>query len=461
MGDRAVSREGRITIMGRSDDMLKINGVRVYLSELSRTLLHSFPTIISHAHCVSAERSQLFRGPIVVVFCVRKDSLPYSTDAPSAQPDERELWRAIRRHVHVPPVPLLVEWLAKLPMQPHSGKLDRQALRRLADSTIDRRSGELSPESRLEATADKHFVGQLDAVTRDVLEALYSALETALMIDPQDELQSLGLSSLSAVLLIEALREKGYPLPIETLFFVKTVASLVETVRNCKRMQSSIGREFELTSDRYKVVPFDPGMKEMLIELLSEGFSEQNDILAHIDMTQEHLKMLYRHLPFEKFEASCSFLVFAADTDVVVEKPRPLAFGISMEHNVYVAESANFKRIVANVQLPTNVQILLSLMEPADAVFQRHIDEHRSRFLAGRKNRTQVDVATRLTSSEPRWLYQFFVVVNADVVRRADGEAALLVDLIERETLRRAREAGYTATYTANTNRVTIVRDAT
>ena len=116
MGDRAVSREGRITIKGRSDDMLKINGVRVYLSELSRTLLDSFPTI-SHAHCVSTERSQLFRGPIIVVFCVL-------ADLTSAQPDERELCRAIRRHVHVPPVPLLVEWLAELPMQPHSGKLD-------------------------------------------------------------------------------------------------------------------------------------------------------------------------------------------------------------------------------------------------------------------------------------------------------------------------------------------------
>ena len=460
MGDLAVSREGRISIKGRSDDMLKINGVRVYLSEIGRALLDSFPQM-SHAYCVpitpSSDRTLLFRDPILVVFCALKSSkinasemeTPAATGPPvTGMLEDRELLAAIQKSVHLPPVPFVFEWLAELPLQPHSGKLDRQTLRRLASTAIDRRSEELSRESRLRATAAKHFGGELDAVAKDVIEALYLALETTLVIAPQDALHSLGLSSMSAILLCEALKEKGHKISLETLFSAKTVVNLVEVVKALK--SSTTALETEPVLSRYKIVPFESSQqRDAAIELLSEGFSAENELFAHLDLRKDQLESFFQVVPFHLFDTSCSFLVFDARRDDGECRQRPLAMGFSMAHSTYEGAQAEFQPILSTMQLPAGLQVSLQLLSTCDDVFHPYVDEHRTR--------TQVGADGTTTSSEHRWLCVYYVVVAADVVRRADGEAAMLVEVIENETLRRARDAGYTATYTANMNPVTIV----
>ena len=145
-------------------------------------------------------------------------------------------------------------------------------------------------------------------------------------------------------------------------------------------------------------------------------------------------------LPFEPFEHSkCSFTVCSKEKPEVV-----LGLELAADHNEAVAVSkeraAAFQEAVA--KMPAGCQITLFLAKYIDEIFERYMDTHR----------LQADGAT-----PHRWLYSYMGAVASSVVRRADGESALLIDLIERETLRRSRENGYTAIYTANTNRVTVV----
>ena len=140
--------------------------------------------------------------------------------------------------------------------------------------------------------------------------------------------------------------------------------------------------------------------------------------------------------------------MFDARRDNGARWQRPLALGFSVGHTTFEAAHEDFQKTLFTVQLPTSLQISRQMINVCDDVFKRYVDEHRTR-------KHGADGAT--TISEHRWLSVYYLVVSADVVRRADGEAAILVELIEREIIRRAREAGYTAVYGENMSSVTIV----
>ena len=114
--------------------MVKIIGVRVYLSEIARALRECYPSITRvHALALPAPPA-LVRGPLLVVF--------YSI-APSAGPtaaySDRELIAAVQRSVNLPAIAFLFEPLLETEFvyQPHSGKLDRQAMKRLAQQVVE------------------------------------------------------------------------------------------------------------------------------------------------------------------------------------------------------------------------------------------------------------------------------------------------------------------------------------
>ena len=159
-----------------------------------------------------------------------------------------------------------------------------------------------------------------------------------------------------------------------------------------------------------------------------------------LDISVEQVTKLFEMLPFEPFEHSkCSFTVCSNE---MREEVLGLELAADHEEAVAVAKerAAAFEETVA--KMPPSGQITLFLARYMDEIFERYLDAHR----------LQADGAT-----PHRWLYSYMGAVASSVVRRADGESALLIDLIERETLRRARENGYTAIYSANTNRVTVV----
>lgn len=108
MGDRSISRKGRITITERSDDMLKVSGVLVYLSEVSRALLYFFS---AHVSCVLRTDCR-FCGPESSFqrLCSRS-VLRTSTSSkmPSARLDDRQMLSVIQRHVNLSSVSFIFE----------------------------------------------------------------------------------------------------------------------------------------------------------------------------------------------------------------------------------------------------------------------------------------------------------------------------------------------------------------
>ena len=159
-----------------------------------------------------------------------------------------------------------------------------------------------------------------------------------------------------------------------------------------------------------------------------------------IDMTVEQSTTLFGMLPLEPFEHSkCSFTVCSKEAPEVV-----LGLEMATDHEEAVAvakeRAAAFEETVA--KMPPSGQISLFVSRYIDEIFDQYLETHR----------LQADGTT-----PHRWLYAYISAVTSSVVRRADGESALLIDLIERETIRRARENGYTAIYTTNSNRVTVV----
>ena len=280
MGDRAILRGGRITLIGRNEDMMKIMGVRVYLSEIGRALRECYPSI-SRVHELSLPAPPaLVRGPMIVVFY---SIAPSAGAASSVAYSDRELIGAVQRSVNLPPVALLFEKLLETEFtdQPHSGKLDRQAMKRRAQQVIERRAEELATQSRLRATEATYFGGSMDEIAREVLEALYSVLETALVLTPEDELKALGLSSITAVQLADVLATRGFPIPLEKLFVSKTVRNLIDAVRNLKTVkEAGCSEPTAGPLSKYEVSSFVMANEEMITRartILCESFTYHNE----------------------------------------------------------------------------------------------------------------------------------------------------------------------------------------
>lgn len=452
MGDRAILRDGRLTLIGRNEDMLKITGVRVYLSEITRALRECYPSI-SHVHALSLPAPPtLVRGPLIVVLY----SLTPSS-GPTPVYSDRELIGAVQRSVNLPPVAFLFERLfqKEFVYQPHSGKLDRQAMNRVAQRVVQRYSKELAKDSRLRESESTYFWCEsesgkgdcsMDEIARGVLEALYSVLETTLVLAPEDELKALGLSSIAAVQLADLLATRGFPIPLETLFGAKTVIKLIEAVRNLKAESEKAGSSEPkvLPISKYAFTNFiiaDEKRTKQVSSILCESFTFHNELNLGLEVKVDEIQTLFQLLPYEPFEHSkCSFTLSSTDDPDVV-----LGVEWAADHNEAVAvgieREAEFQEAVA--KMPMSMQLTLYLSKLMDGAFEHYIAEHRF----------QADGVT-----PHRWLYSYMAAVASSIVRRADGESAVIIDLIERETVRRARENGYTAIYTANTNRVTIVR---
>lgn len=221
------------------------------------------------------------------------------------------------------------------------------------------------------------------------------------------------------------------------LISATTYRSLVDIVnKNCEQQSlSSPDIERVLLSYRYTLEPFDMRVKEAAIELLSIGFAEENAIFVHVEAIREQLEERCRRFPFEALDTSCSFLVYATGARGAERGMPPLTLAFSMDHDVHI-----------NYEIKYDSQNL-SASE----------DERAARDLCAGASRSSVPALRRASLphfrvlcrsgriEHSRWLYQFSLVVAADEVLRADCESALLVDLIERRMLRRARAAGYFA----------------
>lgn len=118
-GDRGrFMTQGRLQVVGREDDQVKVNGLRVDLGEVARALeMHAS---VRRAYVVPVAANEAVR---LAAFVIPAD--------PAATPDVRAIRRHARQRLPWQMVPAAIATLARVPMLPN-GKVDRHTLIALA-----------------------------------------------------------------------------------------------------------------------------------------------------------------------------------------------------------------------------------------------------------------------------------------------------------------------------------------
>jgi amino acid adenylation domain-containing protein len=208
-GDLArADADGTLTYLGRSDTQVKVRGNRVELGEVEG-VLGSHPSVAAAA----------------VIEHTREDRQWLVAFLQPARPSERPEAAALRSHVaHRLPdymIPHRFEWVDPLPLTA-AGKIDRRALRLLADSdTTSPPAPDWTPTER-------------------TIAAVWSTLLEVPSVERDSDFFDLGGDSILALEMFQRLRGKvpALPRPI-TLYGARTVARLARAIDQTATLEST------------------------------------------------------------------------------------------------------------------------------------------------------------------------------------------------------------------------------
>ena len=210
--------DGRIEILGRADDQIKIRGFRVEPGEIENVLA-THPEV--DAAAVRAEGGD---SPRLVAYLRPAD--------PGDPPDDLELRRHLARSVPDYMIPAQFVLIEALPMTPN-GKLDRAALpeaRRLPEAVTSAAPGTLEPPAAccsLEPAAIGTGIATRDGDTEQLVAEVLAAVLERDHIGRHDDFFALGGDSLRAVQAVLWLNAKlQTQVPISVLFEARTVYGL-------------------------------------------------------------------------------------------------------------------------------------------------------------------------------------------------------------------------------------------
>jgi acyl-coenzyme A synthetase/AMP-(fatty) acid ligase len=208
-GDRArLLSDGTVTLLGRTDDQVKIHGLRIELDEITAALcMH--PTV---HECAVAVRSHGRVGDVLVAYVVPVGEVP---------PTE-ELLHFLRQRIPTFMVPAAFLFLDALPLT-SNGKVDRNALPPPADVV----------------TQQKKYVAPRDDAERNLV-ALWEELLGVTPIGVTNDFFALGGHSLLAAQLTARIGEHFHlSVPLCALFERPTIEQLAGLLRQ----GSGVGEE--------------------------------------------------------------------------------------------------------------------------------------------------------------------------------------------------------------------------
>ncbi|SUA45157.1 Dimodular nonribosomal peptide synthase [Nocardia africana] len=205
------TRGPQLEYLGRSDQQVKIHGLRIEPGEIDARLARHD----SVAAAATVDRPGPAGEPVLVSYVVA---------APGATLDPAALHADLERELAHYMNPAAIIELADMPRTP-VGKIDRAALRDL-DFRTDETAG------RAPATADEQLMAKLfaEVLHRDTVYA-------------DSNFFTLGGDSIVSMRLVALAREAGLTLTPRDVFEAKTVAALAEMVRGTVTADPSLSRE--------------------------------------------------------------------------------------------------------------------------------------------------------------------------------------------------------------------------
>jgi amino acid adenylation domain-containing protein len=201
--------DGRLDLLGRMDQQVKVRGFRIELEEVERALeLH--PGLRESAVALAAAPAREETGERVLAAYV-----VFAGEAVAPG----ELQRFLARSLPVPMVPALFVALPALPRTPN-GKVDRRALPAPDGCLPAGREGSPAPRTPVE----------------ELIAAVWMDLLRVERVGAGDDFFALGGHSLLATRVVSRLRETfGVELPLRALFAAPTLAELAASVERARR----------------------------------------------------------------------------------------------------------------------------------------------------------------------------------------------------------------------------------
>ncbi|KAE8164960.1 hypothetical protein BDV40DRAFT_99320 [Aspergillus tamarii] len=240
--------DGSLEYLNRVDDLVKLGGIRVELSEIS------FSLDGCHLSVENIETLILSRSDRPTKVVVAFLSAPAAASADDVQllilnSTALEIARAASDKAHsvlpdhmIPSVYLVVKNIPRTP----SAKTDRRALQAAYEAIdIDSWEGQLNPES---ADSARQPENEADAATASKIIDMIASLAniSSSIITKVSRLGSLGIDSIRAIRLASRLKEAGYQLSVVEVLNCVTVQDLVKLASSSSKAANAAQDTFDL-----------------------------------------------------------------------------------------------------------------------------------------------------------------------------------------------------------------------
>ena len=203
--------EGTLTVIGRTDDQVKVKGARIELGEVQNAILHCEG--VAHAAVVCAKDA--VGENTLIAFVVAKDGA--AIDQPAVR---HELAARLPEYM----IPAIVNVLPSMPLTPN-GKVDKHALLRLAQ-----------PEERPDARAS---AADLEGWLTNLVQSLVGTAA----VHCDDNLFDLGIDSLQANYIAASFADgPGLRVSVAEVFQNPTISSLVAHLENRRQIRAAVDR---------------------------------------------------------------------------------------------------------------------------------------------------------------------------------------------------------------------------
>ncbi|KAM6509470.1 hypothetical protein FALCPG4_017124 [Fusarium falciforme] len=239
--------DGSLEYLNRADDLVKLGGIRVELSEISFSLRHCHPLAESIETMVLNRPDR--PNDAVVAFIAAPQAVQPGEEAQTMLLNDTAIGIArsaikeasVTLPVHMTPSTFLV--VPSIP-KTQSAKADRRALQAVY-ADLDVENWERACSARDENP--KAATDEVDRELRDTVISNVSLLGNVLvsLFTESSRLRSLGIDSIRAIRLASRLNEAGYPLSVIDVLQCETVRDLI-TVAGSSCNSSQVENVFDL-----------------------------------------------------------------------------------------------------------------------------------------------------------------------------------------------------------------------
>ncbi|CAH1788896.1 unnamed protein product [Owenia fusiformis] len=389
-GDFARLVDGRIIYEGRQDMQVKIRGYRVNMVEIEKAIRQN--SAVDKVVVITNTNQNMSE---LIAFCTPNGSA--KLDANLVEEDCKRLLPAYM-------LPRVFK-IDEIPLQQHTGKIDRQALREKFNDMFKRRERPNPPNSLSSERSAKDKV--LDIICKE------------LFIQPSQSIMGqnffkIGGNSINAISTVVKLKKQGFNVAIDDFLRARDmeqILNLIDSSQNCGMNPSSRKKYPSKYKVEYLTMAPD---REELIPLFTEAFVKKNPLDQLVGTTEREWRRLIASFWRELLADDLSLIVRDTETG----------------------------RIVAGT-------IVLDIRTEIDPDF--------AMAAVGAINDDAEDpVKQRLLRSGGKYIDS---VMNAVDVGIQDHESMQILHLMEESVIKVAKDRGYDGIITANSHPVTMNLD--